>query len=380
MHVVRAVLAVSVLIGGLMMPDGDLYLAAPAAILGVFLVLWEVLRAYHRLHWVIVFVVPVFGLLAFNRLAVAPLTEYGHEKFSNFVTLTFFSALAACLIRPGRGFVAFAKVWITAGVYLTGASLLTGTGLRAAAFGANPIWVARPLAAAIVLIVWLWYIRKLRVGWAVLLGLVMLVGIFAAGSRGPLMGAAAGVLVLLLAGHMRTSRKILSMVGIGVVMIGLFQLPVVKESRIIGLATGEIAGDQTRNLMWSESFRMIRENPWGVGLGNWGLHTTMESTFIYPHNIFLEVFVEHGVIVGVFFAAITLCVLMGLLRRARNSFTALGASSWLVTEIVNVSVSGDLNARTFFFALTLAFLVTRHREDLQEARKAEVEGNQLAKA
>lgn len=358
MHYLRAILVVLVLIGGLMAPGGDIIVALPAALVAAVLVVWEWIHALPRVHWILVFVPLVFGLLAFHRLIAAPIGDYGVEKFSSFITLTLFSALTACLIRLPDGLVPLARVWLCAASYLTIATLLGGSAGRAAAFGSNPIWVSRAIAVGLVFAAWLLWTGKLRFRWAAPLVLLLVAGMFATGSRGPLLGAAVGILVILLTAKMGAARRVFIIIGTLVAAVVLIRLPFVQESRIIGLATGEIAADTSRSLMWSESFRVIGERPEGVGFGNWMVFTNLPYQYRYPHNLFLEVFVEHGVIIGLLFSALVAGVLIAVLRKIRTSHAALLAAAWLAAEIVNVSVSGDLNARTFFFALTLAILVT----------------------
>lgn len=341
-----------------MLPQGEMVLAAPAAVIGAALILWEVLRVVPLLHWVVVFVPLTFGLLAIHRLYAAPLSEYGHEKFFGLMTLTLFSAAAASLIRKDGGFTPLARVWVICAIYLTAASLVTGTGTRAAAFGANPIWLARALAIGLVFTGWLHWTRQLRASWAFLASIILLVGLFASGSRGPLLGAVVGLLVLVFASKMSGGRKFMTLLGAAVAMVVLPKLPIFAESRIIAIATGEVENDLTRNAMWSESLRVIGENPMGVGYGNWSSHVDGLARHNYPHNLFLEVFVEQGVLVGLLFSIIVACVLIGIFKKSKKNKVALGALAWLVAEIVNVSVSGDINARTFFFALTFAFLIS----------------------
>ena len=79
MQLFRAVVAVFILFGGLLLPQGELILAAPAAMFGVGLILREVLRVVPVIHWAMVFVPGVFGLLTIHRAYVEPLSEYGEE-------------------------------------------------------------------------------------------------------------------------------------------------------------------------------------------------------------------------------------------------------------------------------------------------------------
>ena len=90
---------------------------------------------------------------------------------------------------------------------------------------------------------------------------------------------------------------------------------------------------------------------------------------LYPHNLFLEVFTEQGVIIGLSFTFIVLAILLRCLKASRTSPIALGVTALLVTEIIHVSVSGDLKAPIFFFLLALAFLVGRGKAKANESDK-----------
>lgn len=352
-HYFRAILAALILIGGLLVPSGDLVLAAPAAVVGSVLIAWEVIRVLPVIHWMILFVPGIFGLLTVHRAYVAPISEYGNEKFGSFVTLTIFSAAAAALIRTDGGFVPFARVWVIFAIWINAASLATGTGTRAAAFGANPIWVGRALAIGLLFTVWLGWTRQMRNRWSIVIGIYLLVGLFASGSRGPLLAAIAGITVLVLASRVSRSKKFSFVFGALLSGLAALQLPFFQQSRIVGLATGELANDTTRNNMWEQSFQLLREELGGVGYGNWSNFVSVPDAFNYPHNLFLEIFVEQGVLIGLLFSLTVLVILVANLRRSKQSTVNLGIAAWIVAEIVHVSVSGDLNARTFFFALSL---------------------------
>src|SRR5699024_2718642 len=117
----------------LLAPGGDTLIAAPAAAVAALLLLWEVVRVLPVVHWVLVFVVIIFGLLALHRIvAVTSYSEYGDEKFFTFMTLTLFSAAIAALVHLPDDFSKLAVCWVVAATFIALVSILTGSAGRAA--------------------------------------------------------------------------------------------------------------------------------------------------------------------------------------------------------------------------------------------------------
>ncbi len=108
--------------------------------------------------------------------------------------------------------------------------------------------------------------------------------------------------------------------------------------------------------MWGLTLDTILANPWGVGFGNWAVATRWPYN-PYPHNIFLEVFAECGVIIGFLLVATCLLIIVRLALVSKTDPTAGLALAILIAETVAVSLSGDINARTFFAMLTMGFVI-----------------------
>jgi hypothetical protein len=71
------------------------------------------------------------------------------------------------------------------------------------------------------------------------------------------------------------------------------------------------------------------------------------------------VFTESGVIIGALFLAIVGGIAIRLMRHAVFAPKANLVLALLAAETIAVSVSGDLNARTFFFLLGLGVVTPR---------------------
>ncbi|KJQ55082.1 O-antigen ligase family protein [Microbacterium sp. SA39] len=382
-RVSRSILIVALLLGSLFPLVEGFPVAVVAAAAAGIVIVYEIFRWLPQFHPVIV--VPVFfGLVALHSQYIAPATEYGDDKLQKWVTITLISAMAASLLRDRRAFQTFGAVWLVATSLLAVATIAGFDGGRADAFGANPIWLARALATGILIAIWLWW-KKYASAWAMLLVVALLgAGLAASGSRGPAIGAVAGVVVLaLFAGRGRLWRVALILAG-GVAAVWAVQvLPFFAGSRFDTLLTGGGNADDTvRTTYWSLTRELISTTPDGVGFGNWNAAVGYPR-HLWPHNLFLEVGAEMGIWLGLLTVAIVVVVALRLLRRSTKDPIALLVLALLTAEIVSVNLSGDLNARTFWFMLTLGFLVTtrfvldapmkakRHLRKKQERQAAE---------
>jgi hypothetical protein len=311
-------------------------------------------------------------LILFAPFAVAawvrpPEVDYGHDKVLHLFTLTLLTAASAALIRGREGLKPFAVSWAVAGLVL-GFVTLQGAQFagRATGFGdeagSSPIWLARAMSSALLCLVWL-RLRH-RTSWALVLPAVAVLcyAIVETGSRGPLLGAAAGAVILVWSyrrGH--ASRWLLLLVAGLVALFVATYTSLLRGQRIFGTDPTGLAAESSeiRRVLWSHTLQLIAAEPNGVGFGAWGYATGIAPSYYWPHNIFLEVFAEEGWAVGVVFTVTVLVILLRSLRAARRSLDASLMAALLLCETLAVSLSGDLNARTFFALLVLAAVVPK---------------------
>lgn len=361
---VRAIAFTMLLIGTLLPTVGGHSVAVPAIALAVPLVIYELLGALPRIHPALRFAVPLFAVLALPGLLTPPDTVYGHDKFVRLITFTLLSALAASLVRNPRGLLSVARVW-TFVACLLAAITASGHGTivagRLSVFDSNPIWLARAFASALIFVAWMLWQRRMRVLLALPLVGLLLVGLYLTGSRGPAIGAVLGVVVLaLFANRARTSRIVGVILAAAALAATFAYSQTAATSRL-----GTFLADPTEGTTASPRYELlqrtipvIRENPGGVGYGNWQA-ASGESYLMWPHNLYLELLAEGGWFVGSVLIVALVVVLLRLARRSRMSAEAGLVLALLVAEAFAVSVSGDLNARSFFAFLTLGAVVAK---------------------
>lgn len=181
-------------------------------------------------------------------------------------------------------------------------------------------------------------------------------------SKGPILAA---TLTLLAMGWLSSGRRgrlavlfACFAVVITVVLVAQYYQISAKQVGRLAILLNVLSGDTTlpmlvesdtgRTNLWGASVKMIFAYPFGVGLGGWAYFADTSLTNPYPHNLFLELWCEGGIVLG------TLALLPLLLFFAvrRNMF-------WFVALCLFLAqlVSGNIgDARQMYvFALLAIF-------------------------
>lgn len=215
--------------------------------------------------------------------------------------------------------------------------------------------------------------------------LLFLLLIYQTQSRAGLLGtvAAGGVMVLLMI--LRKSRRafflallLVPLAGAGVLgglwagsaMFRSRMMPVVKfVNHVVSGAAVEEAFNDFRPQTWLDTIEMIKDRPLcGVGPGNYGLvyeeyrtrFQALRIETVHPHNEYLELTAEYGLIGAalILWALLSVCLpLLRLVRTAPNPRHALPAAA-LLAALAGTAVHGffDFELRILPNALMLALL------------------------
>jgi O-antigen ligase len=337
----------------------------------------------------IAFVVVLTAVMTVGLLYTDNL-EYGSTKVLGYVLL----------VLPGiiylglrvRNFAALQKISL---IILATTSVMMVMGLRGigdlqhgnrlAVFGGGAIVYARLMGTGVLLLCT--YALSLRRSGqrkaAALLLLTLtpgyLVAMYFAGSKGPLLALVVGFSVFAILN--RFVRRLLVWGSlIGLVVVGAsarsrgFQeaVDLVTASRIFIDPRAKLSyGSYGSRLdFWTYSGDLIAHSPLlGVGTGAWGSQRRLFETRIYPHNIFLEVACEYGLVM------VTLLVgfLIWLTRRVRilvraplnpqHAIYASGLVACLGFWIATVQVSGDvIDNRNLWIFVVLVEIASRIAE------------------
>jgi len=192
-------------------------------------------------------------------------------------------------------------------------------------------------------------------------GLGLVVVMVATGSRGPLAAIIAGVAALILIAPVMWRRRIGSLLilaaGTAAAYWWSLSRDLVSSDRAFAWLSGERDGStQTREYLWSTAADYITRHPWGAGWGGFSTLPNVPSNLNYPHNLFLEVYVETGWVIGTFTIAFVFLSMRRLLINATEPVSgALFALA--IFALVNAMVSGDVNDnRLLWLILATAWL------------------------
>lgn len=239
--------------------------------------------------------------------------------------------------------------------------------------GGNPIVSGRAAGLALVLISFLLLRGGVRrtVHWWIFLAFVppVVVVLLQAGSVGPIVsyGAALAFFVLRreprVGGSDRATRiRRIAVAGVAsisaLVIYRWFDLAV--PQRVI--TPGEAGSGRPE--LFRAGFELASRYPLGVGFGGFG-----PDSGLYPHNIFVEVAAEMGLLAVLAFVAL-LYLAFRQLARAQSSEATL-IIGLLIYAIINASVSSNLTGNRTVFGLVAIGLAYSRIEDVRPLAKSQ---------
>ena len=240
-----------------------------------------------------------------------------------------------------------------------------------AAFGGDYLGIGSVLSFAVIVLV-MFVVGRRRPWWLIAACMASSIGLialmFPVGGRGPIAATLAALLAGVVLAPLRGRRSFpisgrgKLVVAFGVVATIAVVLRILESGdyalaaeRFLVLAEsgmGESAG--VRWYYYVSSLGIIADHPWiGVGAGGWPVAMGMGSIRDYPHNLFLEVLAEQGLVGGAL-----LCALLGysgwlVFRRDGALSTQAGFTATLlaVSAFVSAMVSGDISDNRVLFCM-----------------------------
>jgi O-antigen ligase len=238
----------------------------------------------------------------------------------------------------------------------------------------SPIWLGRQTGIGVLLALWLALTGSARERPAALVALpVLVIGLLAAGSRGPLIGLVVGVIVLVgmllvVGGRVRARLPILLVAGVAAIGVAAQVVPSATFDRAASIFTG---GDPTadvsngRDATWRIAWETFLQHPLGTGTGDFAY---ISPDLRYPHNIVLEAAVELGVLGAVLLLGTLILGALTLRRAMRvrgegQQHMVIAIATLGAFALVNAMFSGDVAANAgVWLAIGLAVGAAVHAE------------------
>jgi len=321
----------------------------------------------------------IIGVALALGLLWTPVSDYGTEKAAKFLTLTLLSAVSPFVIVEGR------RDLVELLLALVGLALLAGVGSVVTEstgryeFGGrdNTILTSRLIClGALVLVLGSGLLRSRAMrmaGPALALGLVAVAA--GVGSRGPLLSLVLALLCVTAASVARSPRQLLGIllvVAAGVAVFPFVSLPETSRDRLERTVQNPYASvdEDGRSLLYDKALELTAEHPFrGIGTGGFFLYSYVlaDQEERYPHNVFLELSSEVGLVPAVALALSVLSLLIALFSRAwairedrERRFFLIFVVLFLF-NLFSLQFSGDINDnRTFWAMFGLAWLLALH--------------------
>lgn len=191
---------------------------------------------------------------------------------------------------------------------------------RASSTFTNPVFLACFLVMVLPLAVYCaFYLKEKKKKWISLACIVMIVGGVACSySRGPYLAVGITVFVMLFMGW----KQALAILAITPVFLYIFPSGVYK--RLLSLLSSKDSSIIIRSRVWDASMATLKERwVWGLGPGVGNVRDILVNQYNvnqpHAHNLFLQLYLEGGVLGGALFTLIVLWVIVDMIVLAFRS-------------------------------------------------------------
>lgn len=336
----------------------------------------------------------LFCIVLFFSGFYTPSPNYGWQKIIRFIVFNTTMFVTPIIIIKNIGdskqiLLWFRNILIVVGTLMMGYILYylavsSGIALliRVSVLGANPITVGSFLAIGAGMIVilinksaykhWLLYLPMLC---------VLVVAIIATGSRGPLLSFLFGVIIFGIIFERVNQKRLLLffLFSIVIIVIALLLLPENLTGRYLNYTTGDLViqrGGVKRvstiamrlqywELSISEWLRNIKTFFVGVGSGGFSSFYILRDYKFYPHNMFVEVLLELGLIGFSILLLFWYKIVRILFIIKKIESISIISAIWVVAAIISflgAQFSGDISGNRVAWMLAAIAITSVYTE------------------
>ena len=301
-------------------------------------------------------------------LAWTPAPEYGGEKVTKFLTVTMLAIGAPFFVFERLDDLRRFFMWIVVVAVPVAVLAVTHPADESGRLaGDNTIGTSRLLCAAALILLLTAVGRSQRRLPPAALAAVFIAIAAAVGSRGPVLALALTLTLTLAVWLLRVPRKIapvLAVAAVSLAVVPFVSLPAASGDRLSSAVRDPLGSfrEDDRYYVVRDAFQIIETHP--IRGGGAGAFSTVNEAK-WPHNLFLELWSELGLVAVVAVAAAVLIALVGLFRLAwrlpdsgREQELVYILLAVFFFHLLAVQVSGSINDnRDFWGMLAIAWLV-----------------------
>ena len=317
----------------------------------------------------------LFSIILFFSGFYTPSPNYGWQKIMRFIVFNTTMFITPFIIVKNIGdskrlLLLFRNILMVIVVTMMGyilyfLTISSGVSLliRVSILGANPITVGSFLGIGAGMMVIL-INRSAYKHWIIYMPIlwILIIAIIATGSRGPLLSFLFGVLLFGIFFENVNQKRLLFffLFSIIILVIALFLLPENLTGRYLNYTTGDLVIQregvkrvstiamrlQYWGLSITEWLRNIKTVLIGVGSGGFSSFYILRDYKFYPHNMFVEVLLELGLIgLSLFFLFwYKITKILFYIKKVEN--ISIISAMWIVATIISLlgaQFSGDIN-------------------------------------
>lgn len=301
-------------------------------------------------------------------IAIASLSAYSVTKIGILFTITLVLAVGPFyLLREPEQRQAF--IYALAGISVAVTLLALSSPQTSASYtnrlvleGADTIGTARVAMTGAIILALLAFQPGLRAFWrlvfVVLAGVTAMLGVLS-GSRGPVVAGVATILAVIVIAPSMSKYRGRALFGSAALVAVVVWIAVRSDSDGLDRIASALLGEEStsssaRSMIWQDAWGRILSTPWGAGWGDFA--AAGEDQYRYPHNLLLEIGVEAGLPILIFFVGF----LVATLIRGIHVATAPAGTVLLALflfSLANAMVSSDINGTRLLWVAMFAIWV-----------------------
>ena len=317
-------------------------------------------------------------------LSYTPVPEAGLEKLERFLTVTGIVIVSPFFVLgTPPAMKRFLAGFSVAAFAICGYALTKlGGSERLVTPSSNTIGLGH-IACALIVLIWFGFVARFSFPQRMLTYLLLSVpgvALLGSGSRGAVVALAIVILASLII-HRRLVLDLVSLLGIGMIVVPFLQIPASAFEYMGSLIRSRSVSAllSFRGDLIDYGWKLLEQHLLiGAGLQGYRYYSPNAGVYNWPHNIFLEIACELGIPAGLIVCALFALALRESFRQLKDRVSPCAtlsriSAALLVIGIVNAMNTGDINSdRSTWLFLSLVYVVRDYHHQFGHGSRVSV--------